>query len=455
MKIVLTLSARRNGEGMSEIILKANRRAGGSVVTMRAKSGVWTLPEFFDDRVGIDITLRRMVNPQVRMRHIEAKARLDGLLVAVSRAVTEAGDEALPVDWLRGVVKEHLSGGLGGRAVRRRSFADLAEAYIERRRLSPGHVRLVCVVFRAVLRYEGFVRATTRGGGDFTFDVDKVTAEDIENFRAYLKDEHVMAEDYPELYRRMAEAYPEWLGRGGREVGRRGDNTIAGNMRVLRAFFNWLYETGRTRNRPFEGVKVGAGVYGTPYYISVEERNVIASTPMPTKHLEAQRDIFVFQCMVGCRVGDLLRLTPANVLVYAPHKTKDDGLQSRVARVPLHPKAVELMERYRGVDAKGRLFPFISQQRYNDAIKEVFTVAGVTRRVVVRDPLTGENSLRPINELASSHLARRTFIGNAYRLVADPNIIGKMSGHAEGSKAFARYRNIEDETLRGVIEKMG
>ena len=60
-----------------------------------------------------------------------------------------------------------------------------------------------------------------------------------------------------------------------------------------------------------------------------------------------------------------------------------------------------------------------------------------------------------MNKIASSHLARRTFIGNLYHQVADPNIIGKMSGHVEGSKAFARYRDIDDEMLKDVIGKIG
>ena len=48
-----------------------------------------------------------------------------------------------------------------------------------------------------------------------------------------------------------------------------------------------------------------------------------------------------------------------------------------------------------------------------------------------------------------------TFIGNAYFKVSDPNLIGKMSGHVDGSRAFKRYRNIEDETLKSVINLIG
>ena len=221
-----------------------------------------------------------------------------------------------------------------------------------------------------------------------------------------------------------------------------------------------MYESGKTTNRPFDGIKIGSEKFGTPYYISIDERNQIAEYNLSDcKNLEVQRDIFIFQCFVGCRVSDLINLTVDNitdgVLVYAPHKTKDDGEQSLQARIPLHDKAKALIEKYQGIDSKGRLFPFISPQKYNEAIKEIFTKVGITRNVVVRNPKTGENETRPINEIASSHLARRTFVGNAYFKVSDPNIICKMSGHVEGSKAFTRYRKIEDSTLLDVINQLG
>lgn len=227
-------------------------------------------------------------------------------------------------------------------------------------------------------------------------------------------------------------------------------------MKKLKSFFTWMNHEGITSNDPFRGLKLSSEKYGTPYYITAKERDLIASAKMPTKHLETQRDIFIFQCFIGCSVGDLINLTANNIadniLFYTPHKTKEDGMQPVQARVPLHPNATELIEKYKNLDRRGRLFPFISQQKYNDAIKKIFTIAGVTRIVEIRNPLTGEFEYRPINEVASSHLARRTFVGNLYSKVADPNLIGKMSGHVDGSKAFARYRKIEDETLKNIID---
>ena len=49
-------------------------------------------------------------------------------------------------------------------------------------------------------------------------------------------------------------------------------------------------------------------------------------------------------------------------------------------------------------------------------------------------------------------MARRTFIGNMYKKVKDPDLIGSMSGHVEGSKDFARYRTIDDDMKRELVE---
>ena len=98
------------------------------------------------------------------------------------------------------------------------------------------------------------------------------------------------------------------------------------------------------------------------------------------------------------------------------------------------------------------MFPFISKQRYNDAIKEICTKAGLTRAVIVINPVSGEEESIPLNTAASSHLARRTFIGNLYKKVKDPNLIGVLSGHTEGSRAFARYREIDHSMKQELVE---
>jgi integrase len=131
-----------------------------------------------------------------------------------------------------------------------------------------------------------------------------------------------------------------------------------------------------------------------------------------------------------------------NAIEYVPRKTKEG--RPVTVRVPLNTTAKEIVNRY--VDKEGdALLPFISEQKYNLAIKDFFKLAGITRLVTVINPTTGEEEKRPLNEIASSHISRRTFIGNLYKKVKDPNLVGSLSGHKEGSRAFARYREIDEE----------
>ena len=119
-------------------------------------------------------------------------------------------------------------------------------------------------------------------------------------------------------------------------------------------------------------------------------------------------------------------------------------------RVPLNQTANEILDRYKDYEGKG-LFPFTSQQQYNLDIKEMFKLADLKRIVTVLNPTTREEEKRPLYEIASSHLARRTFVGNLYKQVQDPNLIGKLSGHVEGSRAFARYRDIDEEMKQQLV----
>lgn len=148
-----------------------------------------------------------------------------------------------------------------------------------------------------------------------------------------------------------------------------------------------------------------------------------------------------------------MRLTPANIIngyvEYIASKTKAD--RSDVIRVPLTQRAKDILEKYKDVEKDGKILPFISSQKYNVAIKKIFKTCGITRIVTVLNPTTGEEDQRPIDEIASSHLARRTFVGNLYKKVKDPNLVGALSGHKEGSRAFARYREIDDDLKKGMI----
>ena len=49
-------------------------------------------------------------------------------------------------------------------------------------------------------------------------------------------------------------------------------------------------------------------------------------------------------------------------------------------------------------------------------------------------------------------MARRTFIGNIYRKLKDPNLVSALSGHKEGSKVFQRYRDFDEEMNKDPVK---
>lgn len=322
---------------------------------------------------------------------------------------------------------------------------DLMELFLTKRRLSKVRENNYHVLIRALKRYELFYQIKN-GKPKFSLSVETINSDVIEDFEDFLKNEHILYNQYPNIYKQIPAIVN--TKRKCPKPHARGNNTICALFNKLRAFFNWCNEQEITNNRPFDKYNGMAEKYGKPYYISLEERNRIADYDLSKyPHLEVQRDIFVFQCLIGCRVSDLLKMTINNVIDgaidYIPHKTKNESPDP--ISVPLNERAKALVKKYENIDKRGKLFPFISAQKYNDSIKDIFLQCGITRVVTILNPTTGEEEKRPINEVASSHLARRTFVGNLYKKVKDPNLVGALSGHSEGSKAFARYRSIDKD----------
>lgn len=328
---------------------------------------------------------------------------------------------------------------------REKTFFDIFSDFV---RLKSDRRIYLKVLERCLMRWEMYRQATENRA--FRIDINTLNADDIRAFDKFLQFEYLIQDDYPEIYKAVPET---------RRVEPRGNNARSDHLRKLRSFYRWANLTGQTENNPFNKYEIAQERYGTPYYLTIEELNTLLHTDMTAfPETAAQRDIFVFQSLIGCRVSDLTKLTRSNLrddghfIEYIPKKTKDD--RPLTVRVPLTETARALIQKYSGADKRGRLFPFISDQKYNVQIKKAFRLASLNRVVTVLNPTTGDEEQQPLCEVASSHLARRTFVGNLYRQVKDPNLIGSMSGHVEGSRAFARYRAIDDEAKMETIKAL-
>ena len=229
--------------------------------------------------------------------------------------------------------------------------------------------------------------------------------------------------------------------------------TVINIMNLFCTFLHWCKKMRYSDNEVYALYGCKEPTYGDPFFLTSEERNILYDADLnDNPKLAVIRDIFVFHCYVGCRVGDLYRLTRDNIkdgfLEYMPQKTKK--CEAKTVRVPLHEKALKILERY---DANAdRLFPFRQIHTYNLGIRELLKRCGIDRMVTILDTHGYNTVQKPLYEVATSHTARKTFVGNLYRQVPDPNLIASMSGHVEGSRAFSRYRTIDDDMKRRLVD---
>lgn len=416
--ITFSLSSVVRSDGCARLLLRLSVCRG---VKPRGKTEIFVPIEHWN---GSRIVVPRALSPQTK-KLLAIKREIDAL---ESFILDQVINSSSPInrEWLASTIRKYHHPTV--RAAGSELFAAF-DHFLSIRGYSESRRNAFGVLRRVLHRFELIDGAPlTPGSFDHLM---------IERFDRFLRDDHIYAKnpDFAYIYDHIE---------GGRKPQARSQNTVNLMHNELRAFVNWLCEQELTDTNGYRKFKVGGDVYGTPIYITTEERNRIYEANMPTPQLAVQRDIFVFQCLVGCRVGDMVTLRKENVingaLEYVARKTKDG--RPITVRVPLHPRAIEIINRYSNDDE--RLLPFVVGQAYNRAIKEVFKAAGIERLVMWLDPKSRQARPRPLYEIASSHMARRTFAGNLYQKLKDPNIIASMTGHKEGSRAFARYRAIDD-----------
>lgn len=227
-------------------------------------------------------------------------------------------------------------------------------------------------------------------------------------------------------------------------------NTICKVMACVKQFFRWCYKQYGVKDfGNIEDYSVPTPRYGDPIALTEEEMSILWNMKFEDEGLEYVRDLFYFQCCIGCRVSDFFNLKYKNLIDeggkmcihYCPRKTSDiTGIE---CRIPLISKALAIFKKWEVEEATPQtpLFYFPKHaQVYNRQLKRVFKAAGLNRQVVTFDS-NNQIVVKPLYDIAMSKLARSYFIDVLVGKSVTDEIISTMSGHIPGSKAFHRYHN--------------
>lgn len=459
MKYRLSVSKKVDGQGFGEVLIKYRFRDGKKIIEWRAKTRIKVRVEMVDEVMGTidEYSVKEAKRNTDYNAHNQQVLRFNTLIANVNNELNKFGGiSEVPQGWLQDYIDKQVLPNKQNNSVQdnKNNIYGLFVEFLKAKQFSNSYYKGCLCLIRAIWRYECYQKANK--GKRYSVNIQSLKRADIEDFRDYLLAENELFGEYPMIFAAAINSYPVEISGGRNKVLPKGGNAVYHLLKKYSNFFQWLRETNQTKNNPFDGANIGSEKYGIPFYLTVEERNKIANMSFDNTALETTRDIMVFQMLCGARYSDLASFKPKNVegdfLTYIPIKTKDEGEIPVKAQVKLIDQAKAIIEKYKDNES-GMLLPVPYEQMYNRNIKKVLTLCGINRMVQVRNAISGNYELKPLNEVGSSHMLRRTFIGNLYKNIPDPSLIGAMSGHTDGSKAFRRYRVVEQETIANVIDK--
>ena len=391
---------------------------------VRAKSRIFIKPELWDKSArALKSTKSRFVSAQT-VECAEIQSKMDNLRAHILNRYMETDGVGITTEWLTTVIHHYHNPHTYDVNT---PLYEYIEKYIEAKHLLHGTAKQYRVLGNHLRLFSQL---------HYTIFAGRVELNDLKAFEHFIRYE---AGKHPKKGAKVAEL---------------AQNTVNSKMRSMRALCNYCVSIGVAQSNPFDKFQIKQSIYGTPVWLTIEERDKIYHTHFDNPSLERQKDIFIFQCYVGCRVSDLMQMTAANItddgfVQYIQHKLRTTN--PTTVRVPLTDTALEILERYKPKRKGDPLLPFISPQKYNVTIKKVLEEAGITREVLVHNPKTLTNEPKRVCDIAASHLARRTFTANIFKLTKSERITSALTGHVNGSRAFSRYTDIDDDMKISVI----
>ena len=178
-------------------------------------------------------------------------------------------------------------------------------------------------------------------------------------------------------------------------------------------------------------------------YLTMDELKIIGSLKSNQlgPRLDNVRDWLLISCLTGQRISDFMNFSTDNIREVDGIKLMDIFQEKgkKSVTIPILDQVIEIMKKYNGSFPKQ-----LSDQKYNDYVKEVVKLAGIDEviygGVVKVIPDKGKRKVMgnyPKYELISSHVGRRSFATNFYGRMKTPWLMN-ITGHVKES-TFLSY----------------
>ena len=241
-----------------------------------------------------------------------------------------------------------------------------------------------------------------------------------------------------------------------REVADLRNLTVGKQISFLKWYLRWAAKKGYHSNLAFDSFKPKMkNTQKKVIFLTTDELTRIRtlSIPQSKQYLERVRDIFLFLCFSGLRYSDVANLKRSDIkpdhMEITTMKTADS------LSIELNAQAKAILEKYADIQFKNdRVFPIITNQKFNTYLKELAQIAEIDEPV--RETYYKGNEridiVTPKYALLGSHTGRRTFICNALALGIPPQVVMKWTGHSD-YKAMKPYIDIADDIKAAAMTR--
>ncbi len=237
------------------------------------------------------------------------------------------------------------------------------------------------------------------------------------------------------------------------------NTTIAKDVSFVRWFLRWSFFAGYYHGNLHDSFKPKLkgtdGAAKEIIFLTMDEVKKLEEWPFkPGQNaLERVRDVFLFCCFTGLRYSDVAKLKRMDIkpgFIKVVTQKTNDGLKIELNR---HSQAI--LDKYGDCKFRDDLaLPVISNQKMNDALKDLGKLCGIDEpvRIVYFKGNERHEEIMPKYELMTTHCARRTFVITALQLGIPSEVIMRWTGHSS-FKAMKPYYKIVDEMKEKAMSR--
>lgn len=233
------------------------------------------------------------------------------------------------------------------------------------------------------------------------------------------------------------------------------NTTTLKNVKLLKWFLKWAHRKKYLECNDFDlfSPKLKTVSDKEVVFLSWAELMKLYNMKFPPNklYLERARDVFCFQCFTSLRYSDVDNLKKEDIK--ENHFTIVAIKTGSTLTIDLNDYSRSILDKYKeSVFDNNRALPVISNQTYNDYLKELCFIAGINEPIKTAYYKGGKRieEIKPKYDLISSHTGRRTFICNALLMGILPITVMEWTGHSD-YKAMKPYIAIADEERKKAM----